>query len=450
MVLAAWWLGSNLERVNVEREVPPSGEATRDPHYAAKALLRRLGARVSSAENLAQLPPSRATLLLTSVSWNLFPGRAEQLQRWVADGGHLVLPEGIAMQDSALHAWVPLREVRDPPSRPPAGAASRAPASPSPRGAAPGAPPLDEPDAETDIDGEDDADAEDAPARSRRDTRGTRAPASAPAWPRLTALAKPCRMLEVAPALPPRLDSARQHRLCGYPSSTLRPHAGVEASWLLSGSGGHRIATVPVGAGRISVSTVAGAWTNGLLLEGDNARALVATLDLRGGDAVWFVADESRTALLRVLWNAAWPAFVFAALALALGLWRAAPRFGARIAPAPLARRSMVEQIGGTASFIAQHGGIALHRAALRALESTARQRVPGYAALLSTSERAHAIAGAARIDVDALAEAMEPPRERTPRGLAGTLGVLEIARRGLCERRTPLPDPSNPRRNDP
>ena len=106
----AAWLVSRTEWVDVLVATPPRGEAASDELFAAKQLLRRLGARVEAPDNLDRLPPAGATLVLVSPQWNLFPERDAQLRRWVEGGGHLVLPNFTSFGDEI--EWVPIRQLR--------------------------------------------------------------------------------------------------------------------------------------------------------------------------------------------------------------------------------------------------------------------------------------------------------------------------------------------------
>jgi hypothetical protein len=140
------------------------------------------------------------------------------------------------------------------------------------------------------------------------------------------------------------------------------------------------------------------------------------------------VVNETRPPLLTTLWNNGAPVILLGALALAFALWRAGTRFGPRLPALPTARRSVGEQIRGTAAFIAHHGGRALHRAQLRALDSCARSRVHGYDTLI-VGERAALLAPLVGIDAHTLARAMNP---ELGKHVPSALALLETARRRL------------------
>jgi hypothetical protein len=171
---------------------------------------------------------------------------------------------------------------------------------------------------------------------------------------------------------------------------------------------------------------------NTAILEGDNALVFVASLQLRPGDTVWFADSEQRSPLLAVIWRSGAPAVLLGALAVALLLWRAGVRFGPGAPTAPRARRSVAEQIRGTANFIFQRDSAALHRAQLRTLEQAARKTIRDHDRMDRRS-RAEAIAKATALDADALARAMDPALKRPRRDLLATLTLLETAVRRLA-----------------
>jgi hypothetical protein len=204
--------------------------------------------------------------------------------------------------------------------------------------------------------------------------------------------------------------------------------------WSLNGSNGAEFLRVSVGRGAVTARSGYALFDNQEILRADHALATVAALRLKAGDEVWFVNAETRPPLLTVIWNSGAPAVLLGALALGLALWRGAVRFGPRAPNAALARRSVAEQIRGTAHFIWQRNGGALLRAQLRALDEAARGRVHQHERLDRRS-RAEAIAKITALDADALARAMDPAIQRRRGELPHTLALLESARRRLVSR---------------
>jgi len=197
---------------------------------------------------------------------------------------------------------------------------------------------------------------------------------------------------------------------------------------------------VPVGRGSVTVASAYMPWDNSQLLLSDNALLAAATLRIHPGQTLWFVRDEARAPLLSFLWSTGAPAVWLGALALALALWRGAVRFGPRAAVLPTVRRSVAEQIRGTAHFIRHHGSTALHAAQLRALHDVARPRIHGFDALI-VGERAQAIATLTSLDAHALARAMNPELSAAlSRHPGAALALIETARRRLLLSTAPLP----------
>lgn len=387
LVGAGVWIAFNTEWVEVQVPVAPRGEAARDPHYAVKQLVRRLGGEVRAPLNLERLPPPGATLVLSSWHWNIFPERELALRRWVEAGGHLVVQDWT--RDKSLE-WVPIETVS---------------AVGSPRASNGSLPPR----------------AASAPAAPPR-----RAPFGLPAEP-------PCHEAREASDAFGAYGEPRSYRLCVWDAWVLRSR--VPVSWSLLGPRGAELLRVAVGQG--SVTAINTRLTdNRRIVEADHALAFVAALRLRAGDTVWFVDSETRTPLLAAIWQSGAPAVLLGALALAAALWRGGVRFGPRAPSAAPARRSVAEQIRGTAAFVFSRNGAALHRAQLRALEDAARRRIRDHDRL-DRASRAQAIASFTALDAGALARAMDPSPKRPRRELTATLAMLETAARRLTLNRS-------------
>jgi len=370
---AAAWLVTATEWADVEVEKPPRGEAATNRLYAAQSLLRALGATVERRQDLDALPPPGARLVLVSRHWDLFPERGRRLREWVEQGGHLVIPGSMADHEQ-LEDWLPFGEVTVP-------ASAKKPAGPAPQA---------------------------GPGKDRD-----------------------CRELAEPESVPPTYADGRKLRICvptHYASFVV--DGGKPLLWSLGSPVGAEMVRAGVGRGSV---TVVGPWRlleNRDVLRADNPLALAAALQARAGVQYWFVAEESREPLLTWLWHRAWPAVALALLALALFLWRGAIRFGPVARAAEHNRRSMTEQVGGTAHFLQRHGAAALHAAQVRALHETAARQLRNYGRL-DLFQRAQAIAGATGVSGPALARAL-PPRARGPGELSADLELLETARRRL------------------
>jgi hypothetical protein len=378
------WLVSATEWVDVDTPTPARGEALSNPLYATEKLLGALGARVSQRKSLDAMPPPQARLVLVSRNWDLFPERAKRLREWVAQGGHLVIPGYLAGHKS-LKDWLPVTEqspLRQPPATPP-----------------------------------------------RIFDR--------------TAKDRDCRALTEADDVPASYPDGRSFRACGaYPSPQYLP-ANRQAAplWSLQSTGGVEAVRVPVGRGTV---TVIGVWpllSNGNLLRADNAPLAAAALQARAGAEFWFVDEEAREPFAPWLWHQAWAALLLGLLALALALWRAGVRFGPLAPSASTHRRSMAEQVRGTARFLHMHGPKALHAAQLRALHESAARQLPRFSQL-EPARRTAEIARITGLDARAL-ERAQADRARNPAVLAADLELIETARRRLDAREPALPAPS-------
>lgn len=401
------WLASCTEWAEVEVPVPPRGEAARNRFYVTEQLVQRLGGTVATPNNLATLPPPGATLVLTSWHWDLFPDRARRLRDWVEAGGHLVLFAD-TLDHEQLKDWLPIRQ-QEPPRR-------------------------KKDEAQDDDAPEDEEeDEDDAPA-------GRPAPTPTPAL--LRQLQMPCRTAHEPEGVPPHFPGGeRQYELCGVMSSGWKLLSPAPARWSLDGRDGPLLLRAAQGRGEVTVIQPWGLLDNTRVLKGDNALAVVAALKAGPGTQVWFVSEEARPSLLAWLWREASAVVLLGAAALVLALWRGARRFGPLAARALNGRRSMGEQIAGTAQFLRHQGPDALLSAQIRALEAAARLHVRDFDKLDRT-QRAAAIARHTGLDAAALGLALDKSLARRRTDLPATLELLETARRLLSQKK---PAPRSP-----
>lgn len=454
------WLATATEWVDVEVPLPARGEAARNRLYATQQLARRLGATVATPTGLHEMPPANATMLLTSWQWDMFPDRVQKLKGWVENGGHLVLYANATEQD-ALKDWLQVDEQRgnrddedseddegeDPvdgeesPTSPAAdGDSTRQP----PSATEPGTTARNERQDETEEEREarEKAEVERAERAAERAAQRAaeralaRARAEAASSPATSGLLKdrtPCTVVaEPDAASRAYPDGNRNFRLC-HRALGWTLHSARKTVWSLDGVDGPMLLRVAMGRGLV---TVIGPWNlldNDRVLEADHGLIAAAALRLRAGVPVWFVTEEARPPLLAWLWDRAGAAVLLGGLALGLGLWRGAVRFGPRIAKAVPGRRSMAEQIGGTARFLRREGPEALLTAQVRALDQAARQHLRQYD-LLDRTRRAHAIADVTGLDAGALGRALDIGLARRRTDLPATLALLETARRRLLQ----------------
>ncbi len=408
------WLLFATEWVDVWRPTPSRNEAARDSHYAIKQIAAKLGAKVTSPDNLDHLPPHGATLVLESNEWDFLPGRSEQLREWVeVHGGHLVLPSFFTT--GATIDWLPMREKKRTKG---ADLSCPAPGTGNDR---------------NDHDDEDDDEHKDAepatapPSRARLPDPRFVGPQDGPR--------EPCPTLVERVGGDTEAEPQRHFRLCQSEGLThLEAMPAAAEAWALVGRRGAPVLRATLGNGRV---TAMGGWRfldNRSIFNGDHAQAAMAMLDLRPGDSLWFVIEEKRDALLTWLWHRAGPAIGLALLAVGLALWRGARRFGPLLPQAPLARRSVAEQIRGTAAFVLRGGGAALLAAARRALDDAAGARIAGYDRM-SMGQRVEALRQPTGLPADVLTRALDPHLPSgyaRGRALTDKLAAIEQTRRRL------------------
>ena len=388
LALGLYALAARTEWVEQEVNVPLRGAAATDDWYAAQALLRGLGVQVVRQSHLDRLPPPQATLWLESTTWDLFPERSERLHQWVQQGGHLVVRSHQLVPDETLAEWAPIT-VRNPPSDPP--------------------PPVT---------------------------------ARPPAPPRLTLPAPPCLALREFPETAAAYPDTPALKVCTFFGGRRLLTSLEPALWTLQGpQGAAYFMRVALGAGRLTAMGPLPVGNRELASQ-DHALALAATLDLRPGQVLWLVTDETRPPLLATLWQRGAPALLLGALALALALWQAGTRFGPPAAVPPAARRSVAEQVRGTARFVWNHDPAALLAAQQRATEEAAQRHVPRYR-LMSVPQRAAALARLTGLAPEALGQALTPGRLPGRPTHAQALALLESARRRLLHRHPELTSPA-------
>ena len=224
-----------------------------------------------------------------------------------------------------------------------------------------------------------------------------------------------------------------QFELCAPVSAVLNVADAEALHWTVSARQGDIIVRIRVGAGTVTVHGIAEIFGNSALAKADHAHLAALILRLGADQNVWFIAEGSPPGpdFWAWLWRQAWVALVLALCALVLALWRGARRWGPLMGEAQPVRRSMAEQIHGTAQFLSNHGRQTLHHAAKRALDEAARQRLYCFDQL-TVEDRARVIAEHTGLSASALAQAMVSPGSGRRAAIGQTLQLLEVARRRL------------------
>ncbi|HEY7172580.1 MAG TPA: hypothetical protein VH417_17125 [Vicinamibacterales bacterium] len=368
------WIARNTRWEETSLPMPPKGEALTNPFYAVQKFATLLGA-TAVRDGAFVTPPPGAVVVLASWHWTLGQERRQAIERWVDAGGRLVVEGSMLGGEREFERWTGIEHrFRD---------RTRERDSIS----EPGSVYCDDVQEEVPSDS-----IERSPAAAGRVI---------------------CELNE-ASAL-----------------TTIRP-----AVWSLKGRSGVQAARVRLGRGSVT-------WINAEpfqrmnLFEGDHGWLFVAATELRKGDEMHFLSEEDHPPLLTLIWRHGAPVVVLGLAAIALLLWRGGVRFGPLAAEEPSARRSLAEQLRGTAHFALRHGGGgALYAAELRALDEAAARRVAGYARL-APNDRTAALTAVTPIDRGTLAAAIVDPRVGRSHDLRTTLTVLEAARRYILRDHT-------------
>jgi hypothetical protein len=344
------WVVMNTHWEDVTERTPLKGPAQHNPFYSVQRLSEMLGAQARIRKEIVTAPPTNAVLVIHFWNWNLIPERRERIERWVRDGGRLVVGSDIlSYEDFGKWSGVERR-------------------------------------------------AEDSEQDNRSRLK------CAPLHHRLTT-DPPQNTVDLAAA------PAEHFEVCQFMGNGLRTTR--KADWRLRDNLGHtQVLRIPIGRGSVTIVDAL-AFGNLDLLCGDSGALFVAATQLHRGDHIEFLTESEGGMLLKLLWTYAAPVIVLALLLIALWLWRSGVRFGPLIAAADPARRSLAEQIRGTGLFTLRFGGgRALHAATVRALSEAAVKRLPHYDRL-SGPERVEALVALTGLDAKDLAVALEETGRR-------------------------------------
>ena len=370
-----WWVAGHTYWADTKIPMPPKGEALTNPFYGVQRFAAELGAR-ATRDRVLTTTPGDSVVVLSGWHWSLVRHRRELLEHWVESGGRLVVDSLLVTSGDDFERWSGISRKYE----------------------------------EHDDEAQASFTKSSERCRTFKEERGGASPdSSAPASTRLS--------------------------LCGVTRvSSLTSEKPM--AWALRDASGIQAARVRIGRGTVTVINAA-PFRYQEIFEGDHGWLFVDATDLRRHDEVHFLSEDDSLGLLSLTWRSGGPAVVLALLIVALLIWRGAVRFGPLEAPARAERRSLAEQIRGTGQFALRHGGgEALHAAGVRALEETARRRVPGYAGL-ATADRGAALERLSGFSATQLLSAAYNPQSRGPHQLRNTIAIVEAARRQILVRLT-------------
>lgn len=373
-IAVAWWIASNTYWEAYDRNTGLQGEALTNPFYAAQRLAGLLGAHAKLRHEIISTPSINAVIVLGYWNWSVIPQRRERLERWVQDGGRLVISWQMLL-DAQFNSWSGVTRSL---------------------------------------------------VKARSDTKAnTSKPRCLPGVP--------CPPSATATAAEPDKPN-RRWAICDLAElsflSTTR-----KVSWQLNDMRSRpQILRVPIGKGSVTLVN-ADPFTGDSLTCGDNGLLFVKATQLHSGDHVEFLTEAAHSSLLQLVWRYGAPIVMLVAVLIVLWLWRSAVRFGPLLGVPDPARRSLAEQIRGTGRFTLRFGaGSALHAAAVRAFNETAARRVPHFERLAGEA-RIEALAPVTGLSASELSVALNRAVVRNPHELRKAIATLELARRHISSR---------------
>jgi hypothetical protein len=376
------WIARSTYWDTVRVPVPLKGEAAINPFYSRMHLASALGARVEKRDMLGDLPPPTAIITLSHWHWDVIESRRRQLEQWVEAGGRLIVDNTLSGGE-AFSQWSGISQQH------------------------------------AHATGDTEEESQEDESQDTPDSFQTLFGTSDGL----------CKVLTVAPAT----NARREYHVCNIAEDSWLTHTRA-AVWTLEQHDAAQAVRMNIGRGSVTMLN-ATPFGNRELLEVDHAVLFVALTQLKRGELIVFVSEETRPTLLALIWTHGKPAIVLAGLLLLAALWRGGVRFGPLAAIPDRARRSIAEQIRGTGQFTLRFGGgRALHAAVVRALEETARRSIPGYASM-SPADRIEAIARTVDVDAEQLAETIHYTGARRAGELRNAVLALEHVRRRLRTR---------------
>ncbi|HEY6922011.1 MAG TPA: hypothetical protein VI653_00985 [Steroidobacteraceae bacterium] len=125
VIALVWWIASNTYWEEYDSNTGLQGEALTNRFYAAQRLAGLLGANAKLRHELLTTPQTNAVIVLGYWNWSVVPERRARLERWVRDGGRLVVGWQ-PLLDEEFNSWsgvkrstVAVDSNTKPPSCPP-------------------------------------------------------------------------------------------------------------------------------------------------------------------------------------------------------------------------------------------------------------------------------------------------------------------------------------------
>ena len=108
VLLLVGWIFANTTWEPTEVPTPRRGEARTNPFYTAQRFAETLGARTDWRHTLGDTPAD-AVIVASSFHWDLIPSRQRVLERWVENGGRLVVDNRFIATRAFLDERIKLR-----------------------------------------------------------------------------------------------------------------------------------------------------------------------------------------------------------------------------------------------------------------------------------------------------------------------------------------------------
>ncbi len=98
------WVATNTHWEEVEERTPLKGDAATNMFYSVQHLAESLGVHATVRHEIVTLPSPRAVMVISFWNWALIPERRQRIEKWVQDGGRLVVGSDI-INDKTFDDW---------------------------------------------------------------------------------------------------------------------------------------------------------------------------------------------------------------------------------------------------------------------------------------------------------------------------------------------------------